>query len=115
METMPLRTNPRPVLSVDVPIGTSPSATRCAMHGLGDNSRKANKENSMKTTLPTVFAAAALLFAACEAKVNTTPAPSTEKKTTIVTPGSTPSKTETNTSSTVTPSGVNQTTTTEKK
>ncbi len=86
------------------------------MHGLGGISRKANKQNLMKTTLPTVFASAALLFAACEAKVNTTPAPSTEKNTTIVTPGQpAPSKTETNTSTTVTPSGVNQTTTTEKK
>ncbi len=87
------------------------------MHGLGGApSRKANKVNSMKTTLPTIFAAAALMFAACEAKVNTTPAPSTEKNTTIVTPGEpSPSKTETNTTTTVTPNGASQTTTTEKK
>ena len=78
-------------------------------------SRNANTENSMKSTLPAVFAVAALLFAACEAKVQTTPGPSTEKNTTIVTPGAEPSKTETNTTTTVTPSGVNQTTTTEKK
>ena len=69
----------------------------------------------MKTILPTTFAAAALLFAACEAKVNTSPAPTTEKNTTVVTPGAAPTKTETNTTTTVTPSGVNQTTTTEKK
>jgi hypothetical protein len=83
----------------------------------------------MKTLLPIAFATAALMFAACEAKVNTTPGPTTEKTNTIITPGSggtktennttvvnpAPAKTETNTSTTVSPGGVKQSTTTESK
>jgi hypothetical protein len=85
----------------------------------------------MKTLLPIAFATAAIMFAACEAKVNTTPGTTTEKTNTIVTPGSggtktennttvvapnpAPSKTETNTSTTVSPGGVQQSTTTESK
>jgi hypothetical protein len=84
----------------------------------------------MKNILPTCFAVAALLFAACEAKVNTTPGPTTERTNTIVTPGApaktennttvvnpspAPSKTETNTNTTVSPGGVKQSTTTETK
>ena len=94
-------------------------------------SRKANIANSMKSLLPITCAAAALLFGACEAKVNTTPGTTTEKTNTIVTPGSGgtktennttvvspnpgPSKTETNTNTTVSPGGVQQSTTTETK
>jgi hypothetical protein len=92
-------------------------------------SRKPNTENSMKTALPIAFAAGAIFFGACEARVNTSPAP-TDKETTIVTPGGgtktennttvvnpnpAPTRTETNTSTTVSPGGVQQSTTTEKK
>ena len=89
-------------------------------------------ENLMKTLLPIAFATAAIMFAACEAKVNTTPGPTTEKTNTIITPAGgggtktennttvvnpspTPPKTETNTSTTVSPGGVQQSTTTESK
>ena len=90
---------------------------------LGLNPSKSNSERTfMKATLPISLAAAGLIFTACDTRVNTSPAPPSEKNTTIVnppaekkesnttivTPPAAPTEKKTETNTTITPGGATQ-------